>query len=312
MRSRSAAILGLAVFWMMLLALPASAGGSSLDVVNTATLRLGRWSLDYTTVASAVTLRGRFSKGQLSPVSAGPWYAYLTPYDGGDRSEPILLAPIDIIQTSSHSYAASVTFTAPLVPTGHYAVQACDLGCHVVGVGDLVGGNLVIGATKSEARVFARSQIMRWRHATDVHTIRSLTRQREGLRSEVSTSAREVEEARSVADHAMLRAERADAEAADAARQHGVALEDAGARVTVWRAIAATLLIMCLALASIVVLSRRDRIRVPDTPGELIADNQSSLSSAEADPDSSERHPSGGPDVIRPDHDLHTSLVAGN
>lgn len=78
-----------------------------------------------------------------------------------------------------------------------------------------------------------------------------------------------------MADQAMLRAERADAEAADAARQHGVALEDAGARVTVWRAIAATLPIMCLALASVVVRSRRDRIRVPDTPGELIADNQS-------------------------------------
>jgi hypothetical protein len=222
-----------------------------------------------------VVLRGSFSKGQLSPVSAGPWYAYLAPYDGGERSEPILLAPIDIVSTSSHSYVASVSFTAPQVPTDHYSVQACDLGCNLVGVGDLIGGNLVIGATESEARVFARSEIMRWMHMTDIHTIKSLLKQREALRSEVSMTARDIDEARAMADDAMIRAEHAASEAAEAARRHKIALEEAGTRVTIWRSIAAALLLACLVMAVFTVRPRRHRVRIPDTPGALIADSES-------------------------------------
>lgn len=277
MGRRSAAISVLScVFLLTVLAPPASAGGgSTLEVVDASTLRLGPWSLDHASVGDTVVMRTDFYTGQYSPVRAGPWYAYLTPVNGDDRSEPILLAPIDITRTGSHSYIASVGFTAPQVPTDHYSLQVCDLGCHLIGVGDLYGGNLVIGATTSEARLFARTEIMGWRLDAHMRRIQSLSKQRDELRSEASTGARALRDARSAAHLASLRAERVDAEAEEAARRHGIALGEAERRVTTWRLLAGALLLACLVMASITVRSRRTRIRVPDTPGALIADDES-------------------------------------
>ena len=232
---------------------------------------MGPWTLPFASVGSTVTMRGDFSNGQLAPVSAGPWYAYLRPDTGGDQYEPMLLGPVHIANTGGYPYIATVTFTAPQVPTGYYSVQVCDLGCALIGVGDLIGGSLVLGATESEARLFARSQIMRWMRDDDVRTIGHLRKQREELRSEVVQAQREVDLARSASVVASERAARATAEGAAAAARGNAFLDEAERRVSLWQMIAGALLVVSLIATAMSVRSRRARrVRVPDTPGELV------------------------------------------
>ena len=145
---------------------------------------MGPWELAYAGVGSTVTMRSEFSDGQQAPVRAGPWYAYITPDTdiGGDRTEPMLLGPVHIADTGGYPYVATTTFVVPEVPTGSYWVNVCDLGCSH-GVGDLDGGTIVLGATGSEAGLFARSRILTWMQEGDARTIRHLRVQRDQLRS---------------------------------------------------------------------------------------------------------------------------------
>jgi hypothetical protein len=244
------------------------AGGSWIEVTQGARARLGAWDVAYASVGSVVTMRGTFSSGQQGAVREGPWYAYLTSdVNAGDRqAEPTLLGPVRVDAQGGYPYVATVTFAVPSVSTGYYWVHVCDLGC-TQGVGDLVGGTIVIGATASEARLFARALILRWMHDSDARTIEGLRKQREALQAEIA-------KARHVADAATGRAERADARAADAvaeASDNGASLEDATRRGDMWRLISGfTLLALLVAIASVIAFRRRARTWVPDSLAGLI------------------------------------------
>jgi hypothetical protein len=248
---------------------PAHAGGSWLDVSEGASVRMGPWELAYAGVGSTVTMRSEFSDGQQAPVRAGPWYAYITPDTdiGGDRTEPMLLGPVHIADTGGYPYVATTTFVVPEVPTGSYWVNVCDLGCSH-GVGDLEGGTIVLGATGSEARLFARSRILTWMQEGDARTIRHLRVQRDQLRSEVSRSRREIATARAGSALASQRAAHAEA---DAARNQSL-LERAERRADRWRLVAGGLLATFLLLAAVIAMrsKRAGRFVVPDTPAALV------------------------------------------
>lgn len=266
---RRASYLVVTALLLLAVAQPARAGGSWLDVSDGASVRMGPWELPYAGVGSTVTMRSEFSDGQQAPVSAGPWYAYITldTEVGGERTEPMLLGPVHIADTGGYPYVATTTFVVPEVPTGSYWVSVCDLGCSH-GVGDLGGGTIVLGATGSEARLFARSRILTWIHEGDARTIRHLRAERGQLRSEVMRSRREIATAKA---ESALASEQAVHAEADAARNSSL-LEGAERRADRWRLVAGGLLAAFLLLAAVIVMrSRRaGRVVVPDTPAVLV------------------------------------------
>jgi hypothetical protein len=111
---------------------------------------------EHVAVGETITLTGGFSNGQLAPVSAGPWFAYLARNaSGGDPAAPLLLGEVDV-GPGGYPWLASTTFTVPDVPAGDYWVHVCDLGCRT-GVGDLIGSMIWIGGTRAEALLLQRA-----------------------------------------------------------------------------------------------------------------------------------------------------------
>ena len=103
-------------------------------------------------VGTRVTGSGTFGNGQQAGVGAGPWFATLRPEEPG--VDDIALGPVEISRASSFGWRATVTFVVPDVPTGEYWVDiANDDG---EGVGDLIGGFVVISSTPLEGRLWSR------------------------------------------------------------------------------------------------------------------------------------------------------------
>lgn len=236
----------------------ASAGGSWIDVTHGDRVHFGRWDIAYAGAGSIVTMRGAFSSGQQAAVREGPWYAYLRlDQERQQRSEPMLLGGVRI-EGDGYPYVARLSFRVPNVPTGYYWVDVCDLGCRQ-GVGDLVGGTIVLGATDAEARLFARGLILRWMHDFNVRRIADLLKRRGQLQAAIV-------HANDVGDAATSRARRANGRAAEAA-EHIASVQ--GSLVTTtwqgdaWRLIGVlSLLLLVVAVAWLASLRRRMRALV--------------------------------------------------
>lgn len=251
-----------------LLSVPdASAGGSWLDVTGGQRARIDAWVLSYAAVDSTVNMRSEFSNGQLAPVSAGPWFAYLGSDDAGEMRPPLLLGPVDIATTGGYPYVATVSFTVPDVPTGYYSVTVCNLGCELIGVGDLIGGNFFVGSNSREARLGARLQILRWMHQGEAREIERLTRQLRDSRLELDQA--EVASARA-STRAVLAGTEAVAARTANERLAGQ-LNDRDQALERWRW-ATWLLVGALVATGVLALrlARRPRLVLPDTPSELI------------------------------------------
>jgi hypothetical protein len=265
---RRVATFAVAVFLLVVPVGSASAGGSWIDVTHGDRVHFGTWDMAYASAGSIVTMQGAFSSGQQAAVREGPWYAYLRLDKEGNqqRTKPMLLGGVRI-GGDGYPYVARLSFRVPNVRNGYYWVDVCDLGCRQ-GVGDLVGGTIVLGATDEEARLFARGLILGWMHDFDVRRIADLLKQRGQLQSAIV-------ETNDVGDAATSRAQRANGRAAEAAGQ--VASAQASLVTTTrqrdaWRLIGVlSLLLLLLTVAWIV--SRRRRVRTlvhPHviTPGE--------------------------------------------
>ena len=103
-------------------------------------------------VGTRVTGSGTFGNGQQAGVGAGPWFATLRAEEPG--VDDIALGHVEVSRASSFGWRATVTFVVPEVPTGEYWVDiANDDG---EGVGDLIGGFVVISTTPLEGRLWSR------------------------------------------------------------------------------------------------------------------------------------------------------------
>lgn len=212
-------------------------------------------------------MRGDFSDGQLAPVSAGPWFAYLEDDRVDAASTRMLLGPVDVADAGGYPYVATASFTLPNVPAGYYSIVVCDLGCETVGVGDLIGGNLFVGATPREARLGATLQIFRWIRHGEVRAIGRLERQLRGARADLDDatvgSARATAAASSAGD--VARAASASSQRLEEQLLKGQA------SLGRWRW--ATLALAIALLTSVGLTARiahRQRLDIPNTPGELI------------------------------------------
>ncbi len=216
---------------------------------------------------AVVTMQGAFCDGQLAPVSAGPWFAYLDP----PGRSPMLLAPVEVAAAGGNGcpYLARTTFVVPEVAPGDYVVHVCDQGCHS-GVGDLIGGFLTVASTGFEARLLGRLE--RYELKIDRLT--------DGIRAEEVDGER-LEAAREARDEALVTLAAIEAAndrltAQRDAALHGREAAEADVRATDresrnWR-IAAYLLALLVAVTWIVAwVRRRDtiRIKVPDTIEEI-------------------------------------------
>lgn len=249
---------------------PSAAGGSWLEVVGGERVRLDGWDLPYAAVGGTVTMRGDFSDGQLAPVSAGPWYLYLQMESGDDAplSEP--LGALDIVPLGTRSYTASASFEVPGLPSGHYSVLVCTLGCTKIGVGDLLGGSVFVGATSGEARLGARLQILRWMQDEDERALRTLDSKVSRLEEDLAQAEGSL--ASESARVALLEGQaRAMATSNERTRERVAEAERALARsrLIAWSLGAVVLL---LGIASAWHLARRRRNVIPDTPAELIGE----------------------------------------
>jgi hypothetical protein len=242
--------------------MPASAGGSWLDVQNGERVRIGDYDVAFASVGSSVTMRGTFTPGQQAAVSRGPWYAYLRPDQG--EADPVQLGTVDI-QGDGFPYVAATTFTVPSVDVGYYWVDVCDLGCKT-GVGDLIGGNIAIASTDSEARLFARGLILQWMHDVDVRTIDGLKERQVTLRSSLDDASASINAAERRSDLASQQATEAIAQTATVQES----LDSTAQERDLWRLVAIVGLLAVLSIAAwSISLRRRVRALVPDSPRQL-------------------------------------------
>jgi hypothetical protein len=269
---RRVLVLAVVLFLLVVLAGSASAGGSWIDVTDGDRVQFGRWDIPYAGAGSIVTMRGAFSAGQQAAVREGPWYAYLRPDKEGDqqRTEPMLLGGVRI-EGDGYPYAARLSFRVPNVPNGYYWVDVCDLGC-TQGVGDLIGGTIVLGATDAEARLFARGLILGWMHDFDVRRIADLLKRRGQL--EVA-----IVEANDVGDAATSRARQANGRAVEAAGQVAsmqASLVSTTRQRDAWRLIGlVSPLLLLVAVAWVVSLRRQVRTLLQ---GHVIAPGREAVS----------------------------------
>jgi hypothetical protein len=105
---------------------------------------------DRALVGDTVTGVGHFGEGQQLPVSAGPWFAILRPNEPGVEEVP--LGPVTIGESNFYGWKATTTFTVPDVPVGEYWVDVVN--AQGEGVGDLIGGFLLISHTPAEAKLW--------------------------------------------------------------------------------------------------------------------------------------------------------------
>lgn len=264
MRRRS--IFTIAV-WVMLVmtAGPASAGGSPLELARRdgrpVDLRAPAWG--WAPIGSRVVFRSAFCDGQQADPAEGPWFARMRADGGG----PVFRLGAVSIQASTGSgcpYVATLTFRVPEVTHGEYWIEVCDSGC-TTGVGDLMGGMLIVAGSRQEAAVIGRLDAILLRYERLNQRYRAYLAE---MRAEHDRMT-ELEEARhrleSQRDAALAQRERATA-----------AADDARADARDWRLATYAAFALLLAAGMVAMVRRRGtiRIRIPDSPDELLEDAQ--------------------------------------
>lgn len=221
---------------------PAMAGGSIADVEPRSWARQG----------SEIRLSGTFCNGSQAPVSAGPWFAYLDPRTG----PPALVGSVHIAPNTGNycQWRLTATLRVPQVAPGAYWIQICDLGC-TNGVGDMVGaGPLVVVSSESP-----RDQALRL----------------EALRARVRVSMREQarqERMLGEVERALTRSEAETVTMGTLADSLRVQLADEKEERGAWfgAAMASSALVVAALSVLLIGRRRRSRVRVPDTPAELV------------------------------------------
>ncbi len=238
-RAVLASILGLVV--VGLVPPSALAGGAVASVEPRSWARQG----------SEIRINGTFDRGYGAPVSAGPWFAYLDPLVGPGPA--ILVGRVSIAPNTGiySQWRVTATLRVPHVAPGAYSLVVCDRGC-TKEVGDLVGAGkfVVVGSPREQTLRLQRLQTG-LRHAK-----RERQRQEQQLADLNDAVAREA-----------ARAEALEGQVSQLRDQ--LAAERQERRV--WFAAALISLLVVGALTIVMIRRRRrSRMRVPDTPAELL------------------------------------------
>lgn len=223
------------------LVLPVSAGGSVAHT-SRASARPG----------AEIRLSGTFCEGQLAPVSAGPWFAYLDPRS----ASPVLMGRVQISPNAGNycQWRIRAQLTVPRIAPGAYWLQVCDRGC-TTGVGDLVGaGEFTVLPASAQAsarhlqRLRTRFAELRREESREEHLLQETDIALSDARREIGTLGDRVEELRKA-----VAAERSEPTAWFGAVLGSVTLACGALVFGVWRR-----------------HRRFGDVTVPDTPEELL------------------------------------------
>ncbi len=167
-------------------------------------------------VGTSVTGVGHFGEGQQLPVSAGPWFARLSS-DGPDGVS-IALGSVSIGESNFYGWKATVSFTVPDVPTGEYWLHIVN--AQGDGVGDLIGGVILVAHTPLEAQLWSASEKAERQLADRERELRAAQQREEQLRVDLADRGATIDrQAQRLADvgarSATLEAELAALRAAD-------------------------------------------------------------------------------------------------
>lgn len=252
---RTSCVMLVLIALVLLPAAPASAGGSWME---------GNRGYG---VGESATFRGSFSmSGSLEGrMSDGPYVAYLAPIEIYDVDHPsaVRLGEIRMEPSDVWGMIATVEFTVPDVPTGHYHLAYCNEPCTVDGIGDLIGGDaFFVAPTRQEALLLSRVDRLSWR----------LTHARQEGRAKERRALEKLERAQEIGAREMTlaRGEIATLERRIAELRVAPA-RDEQPLVPGW-AIAVAALVFAIAIVATFIVRRRDahEFKVPDTiPDEI-------------------------------------------
>jgi len=260
-------VIWLAMAGVWLAAPVAQAGGAWIEVTGVDGEPIAPQSPDpsWAPVGSTVTMRGVVGPGQQPPPTEGPWFASID----RDGARDIDLGRVAMRRVNGESWVATLTFVVPRLRHGAYTIRVCDLGCHH-GVGDLVGGGLIVASTSAEARLVQRLALLRDR----LSALRGDARRGDAARARL-------DEVLAARDAARVSLDSLRASNQRLTSQRDVALDrrdtaeaevrslDREARN--WRYAAYVLALVTAVTWTVAAVRRRDtvRIRIPDTIEEL-------------------------------------------
>ena len=261
-------VIWLAMAGVWLAAPVAQAGGAWIEVTGVDGEPFAPQAPDdpsWAPVGSTVTMRGVVGPGQQPPPTEGPWFASID----RDGARDIDLGRVAMRRVNGESWVATLTFVVPRLRHGAYMIRVCDLGCHH-GVGDLVGGGLVVASTSAEARLVQRLALLRDR----LSALRGDARRGDAARARL-------DEVLAARDAARVSLDSLRASNQRLTSQRDVALDrrdtaeaevrslDREARN--WRYAAYVLALVTAVTWTVAAVRRRDtvRIRIPDTIEEL-------------------------------------------
>ena len=237
---------------------------------------------DHYLVGEVAATTQRFFAGRLNgagDLDAGPYYAYLLPLAADDPmglgmidppnipAGAIRIGTLDVsspfrLSANPGRYGrATLTFTVPEVPSGHYSIGFCDDPCRHGYVGWLAWASITIVHTEEEARLLAALD----RRAAEMRHLRSQVRRVERAKDELGDRISSL--------GADLR-ERTMALRVAGSRQAMARPEPTSGRPLIaWWEVA--MLALALVTAAIVVRRRRGpRILVPDTVPDELAERE--------------------------------------
>jgi hypothetical protein len=209
-------------------------------------------------VARVGYLSGAFGLGD------GPFHLWIERGDALEAGMPIPQSAIRVgtFQMASDGTGGHATFDLPALPSGTYSFAVCDDPCteRGFGFGEFVQGWLTVTQTPKEARLLGRVRDLR-------ETMRSRVR---GLTTEMRSAERREERLETRLDAALGALEESRAHVGRLAR----AASRTPDRDVIDGTAGALIAVGLVAIAAVLLRRhRRDRILVPDSPAELLAED---------------------------------------
>jgi hypothetical protein len=246
---------------------PAIAGGNWLEFRNVDDRQMSGSGWDIFVVGEALVARGGYLSVALGS-DTGPYYLWIERGIALQADVPIPSSAIRVatFEMAPDGRSGHAVFDLPALPSGTYSFAVCDDPCteRGFGFGEFVQGWLTVTQTPEEARLLARVRDLRETMRSRVHglttELRSAERREDRLETRLDAALGALEESRAQVGRLTHAASRTP--------DRNVIDGTAGALIALGLIATAAVLFR---------RHRRDRIVVPDSPAELLAEDLRSV-----------------------------------
>jgi hypothetical protein len=268
MRKLVATLGSVAILLIGLSAPSAVAGGNWLEFRSAERdLQPSPSGWDIFTVGEALVARVGYLSGAFE-LGDGPFHLWIERGDPLEAGMPIPQSAIHIgtFEMAPDGTGGHAAFDLPALPSGTYSFAVCDDPCteRGLGFGEFVQGWLTVTQTPEEARLLARVRDLRGVMRSRIH----------GLRTDVRSAERREVRLQTRLDAALGALEESRAQVGRLTR----AASRTPDRDVIDGTGGALIAVGLIAIAAVLVRRhRRDRIVVPDSPAELLAEDLRSV-----------------------------------